>query len=337
MSDVVAEIGRRQANGDYTHLYACAYEINERLCRFEQKLLPDGRNVFDLASLTKALVIAPLMANELLPGSHDLGSSLGEWLGTYSKCFHPSLRSLTLQELLEHRSGLPAWSNLWIEALQHTDQGARRAKIIDKLNYVAEVSNFEKTHLYSDLGFILLGLSLEEKHQSTLIELFNQFCLGALRQREPGLRYGREIQDRSFVVPTSYCALRERELVAEVHDENAAVLEERGAGHAGLFGSGEALTNYLAHLLSSAPGQWLWGEVQKGASKRLDEHVFGWQKRLIGKRLVFGHLGFTGTAFWVDSDGSKVLVLLTNRVISGRRAGWMSLFRRSVFEHLLAH
>ena len=97
MSDVVAEIGRRHTNGDYTHLYACAYEINERLCRFEQKLLPDGRNVFDLASLTKALVIAPLMANELLPGSHDLGSSLGEWLGTYSSVFQvfgPASRAL---------------------------------------------------------------------------------------------------------------------------------------------------------------------------------------------------------------------------------------------------
>ena len=155
--------------------------------------------------------------------------------------------------------------------MQHTDQGARRAKIIDKLNYVAEV-NFEKTHLYSDLGFILLGLSLEEKHQSTLIELFNQFCLGALGQREPGLRYGREIQDRSFVVPTSYCALRERELVAEVHDENAAVLEERGAGHAGLFGSGEA-HKLLSASLKPAPGQWLWGEVQREL-QRLDEHVW---------------------------------------------------------------
>ncbi len=30
--------------------------------------------------------------------------------------------------------------------------------------------------------------------------------------------------------------------------------------------------------------------------------------------VVFGHVGFTGTAFWVDPDNGLIFVFLTNRV-----------------------
>ncbi|MCP3929850.1 MAG: beta-lactamase family protein [Bacteroidetes bacterium] len=43
-----------------------------------------------------------------------------------------------------------------------------------------------------------------------------------------------------------------------------------------------------------------------------------------------GHLGFTGTSLWIDLAQKVIIVLLTNRVISGMEKTEIQLFRPQV-------
>ena len=44
-----------------------------------------------------------------------------------------------------------------------------------------------------------------------------------------------------------------------------------------------------------------------------------------------GHLGFTGTALWIEPETLAYGILLTNRTISGRISSKIFTFRKAVF------
>jgi CubicO group peptidase (beta-lactamase class C family) len=48
--------------------------------------------------------------------------------------------------------------------------------------------------------------------------------------------------------------------------------------------------------------------------------------RYFSERTV-GHLGFTGTSFWMDLDGGVIVVLLTNRIHPSRDNDRIKAFR----------
>jgi CubicO group peptidase (beta-lactamase class C family) len=139
-------------------------------------------------------------------------------------------------------------------------------------------------------------------------------------------------------VPTSYCPLRCRILCGEVHDENAAALAGV-AGHAGLFGSGESLLLFLKALNHSILGAKLIETNGLYLSDQGDP-LMGWRQgshrhgRGFAQGFGMGHLGFTGTAFFIDHLTGRYVICLTNRVISGREAPWMSDFRFGLFSAL---
>src|SRR2546422_2263576 len=74
--------------------------------------------IYDLASLTKplagALLAALLESEGLLSFDDTLASHLPEWSR------HDEAARITLLDLLTHRSGLPAWSPLYIHASDRT-------------------------------------------------------------------------------------------------------------------------------------------------------------------------------------------------------------------------
>ena len=102
-------------------------------------------------------------------------------------------------------------------------------------------------------------------------------------------------------MPSAYCHIRQRLLQGEVHDENCAA---RGgvSGHAGLFGSGDDLINYLRTLFAHRVGQEILRRdvgLQHGA-----EGVLSAQGTLRG------HLGFTGTSFCSIRSGVAIVCCL---------------------------
>ena len=299
-----------------------------------------GRFVFDLASLTKPLVIAALFFREFSYNQALYETSIGAFLAKQSPLLLPNpLKKLRIKDLLEHRASVPAWKNLWIrpdlngngayEVKAGSRQKQRELVLTFIAEWMAQVSLYEAPYQYSDLGYILLGFCLELKFGQKLDKIFADF-LGSQLAAE--LFFSPTKAQRQQIVPSAYCRVRRRWLVGEVHDENAYILSGC-AGHAGLFASGPALESYLRFLL------------REGVFTTLKDHqgqrslnVLGWKRLELqtsktGRvKTFFGHLGFTGTAFWIDLDTGEYLIFLTNRIVSSRSPTWISDLREKVYQ-----
>jgi CubicO group peptidase (beta-lactamase class C family) len=117
-----------------------------------------------------------------------------------------------------------------------------------------------------------------------------------------------------------------------VHDENAWAAGGV-AGHAGLFGPGREVFQLVASLYRAYGGESVGPLTPEAAGRFLAvppgaERAHGFDTpgpdpalraagRYFSPRSV-GHLGFTGTSFWLDLDSGHLVVLLTNRVLLGR-------------------
>ncbi len=287
---------------------------------------PDARpagetTVFDLASLTKVIatttVAMRLVENGRLRPDDPVHARLPAWEGK-------DRRDVTVRDLLEHASGLPAWLPL------HERCAGRTA-------YVAAICRAPLDYLprsqsvYSDLGFILLGIVLELEGGEPLDAQFASTVGGVLM--DPGewpLVFNPPIEWRPRIAPTEVDPWRGRLLVGEVHDENAWALGGV-AGHAGLFGTAPAVGRFAQHVLRArlgidpAPRRLASPATMAAFTARSavpgSSRALGWDTMLptssCGTRMspsAFGHTGFTGTSLWIDPGRQVYIVFLTNRV-----------------------
>lgn len=294
----------------------------------------DPARVFDLASMTKALATTPLIHRYLTEVALPCSASLHETLGVVELPGY--LQPLQFKELLSHHSGLPDWRNFWINRL--TPEGTAAEYRRDALDHVAKVfSRYDaslirdKVDLYSDLNFILLGYFLERKTGRTLEQNFAALLRALRLDPEKSPFYAASsLLSKANYIPTAHCALRGRLLRGEIHDENAAALGGL-AGHAGLFGTIEQVMTYLEALATQEFGWRLLTSI-KG-----DDVPLGWRRgddeasRLFGAGRAIGHYGFTGTAFWLVPETKACVIVLTNRVISGRINPLIRLLRKEIF------
>jgi serine-type D-Ala-D-Ala carboxypeptidase len=193
--------------------------------------------------------------------------------------------------------------------------------------------------IYSDLGFILLGLLLERMTGHRLAQLAHQEIIEALKlQRtffnperamqtgiaacELGNTYEREMW--RDLGGSEYRDWRKDLIWGEVHDGNAHFLGG-AAGHAGLFSTAQE-TFLLTQQFLARESKLLKPETCKlfrqNMTSGLEEaRSLAWQLAATkdssaGPDLpgdTFGHSGFTGTSCWIDSQNERVFILLTNR------------------------
>lgn len=224
--------------------------------------------------------------------------------------------SVTIQDLLEHASGLTAWLPFFRDCRGRAEY--QRAIATLPLEYAP------RTHsIYSDLGFILLGFILETAGGAPLEAQFD--AVARFVFPEPlGYRPPREWRSRT--APTEIDPWRGRLLVGEVHDENAFALGG-AAGHAGVFGPAPAVGAF-ARLVLRAFGDaspLVRGETMRRFATRsrvpLSSRGLAWDTMLptssCGARMspsAIGHTGFTGGSLWIDHERDVYVVLVTNRV-----------------------
>ncbi len=342
---------RYSESGLFTHCYSARGSIDDEIPYFEYEHLPDGRSVFDLASLTKALVTTPLVFQVLGDKKWPMSSVVGDWLSGLNHSLDSRFLSVKIADLLAHKSGLPAWRNFWIcklgsvtgESLKLTSN--RHQLMTEVLNRNVKDIGVVGKDVYSDVGFILLGYLIEVLGGQDQASVFREFAQNKLSSGDIELYYERDIPEPNKVVPTSWCALRGKELIGEVHDENCAALGGI-AGHAGIFGSGRAIAKYLHRLLASQVGQSLLAENLKQrvlpVSQTPNGSLLGWRQGAdqsalpFGQGAAIGHMGFTGVAFWLWPEKREYVMLLTNRVRSGRQSPGIAAMRREIFAELAA-
>lgn len=291
---------------------------------------------FDLASVSKAVSTAILCHQLIDDGAWSLSDPIPEHI-------HPS--GATLQELLSHRSGLPAWKRLYDDARTHAVPRDWLRQQLQKLPLDAPPN----THCtYSDPGYILLGWWLEDLTQKTLDQLFEERIARPLKLTHTHYRRTPpDLHKRSHYAATEYCPWRDRILQGIVHDEHCQILGGV-SGHAGLFATAtdvDRIARALLHpdspLLSKAGTSRMWSKPPRLCD---GGYTLGWDTPTTtpsnaGSHMTpehtVGHLGYAGTSLWIDRHKNIAITLLTNRVHPTRKNHKIRRFRPVIHDAIM--
>ena len=276
-----------------------------------------ARTIYDLASLTKVVATTTGIMVLFDEGKVRLSDPVSKFIPDFRG---GAKDDITVQHLLEHRSGLPAGRELWRIAMSPDE--AKRAIIETPLECSPGTCM-----IYSDLGADLLGFIIESAANQRLDNFLQLRVFLPLGMTETFFRPHWTLRDR--IAPTELTPPRGYPLRGEVHDENAFVLGGV-AGHAGLFSTATDLAIFAQMMLNG--GELNGTRVVADSTVAIftartasrGSRALGWDtcsddacgKYLSGKS--YGHTGFTGTSLWIDPERDLFVILLTNRVHAAR-------------------
>jgi CubicO group peptidase (beta-lactamase class C family) len=288
--------------------------------------------IYDLASLTKPLVTGLLTAMHVERGSVGLDGAVASYLPEFAR---EDKRAVTVRQLLTHTSGLPAWRPLYLLA------AGDRARALETIASQPLEQVPGARVIYSDLGFITLGLLLQRVSGAPLADLAREQIFAPLGLRRTFFNPEKSLQTGVAACESGGNAYerqmcesehgtrpatdwRTQPIWGEVHDGNAFFLGG-AAGHAGLFSTApetlrlaQQFLPRTTRLLAPATCALFRTNMTEGLN---EARSFAWQlaatpDSTAGPALPpesFGHLGFTGTSCWVDPERERVFILLTNR------------------------
>lgn len=311
----------------------------------------DENVFFDLASLTKplatSLAILALLKEKKVYLKEQLPSLLEETIAQEKS-------NITLSQLLNHSAGFPAYQP-YFEELAKIPFEKRESELKKRVLGEKLIKKPGEKTLYSDLGFMILGWIVEKKTGKRLNTFVEEKILQPLDLNEevffgPINEGGKE----KIFAATEECSWRKKTLSGEVSDDNTYIVGGV-SGQAGLFGNIKGVLEITTHLLDQWRGRenhpaYNTEDLRRFLTRQNDEKESTWalgfdtpseKRSSSGKYLSkesVGHLGFTGTSFWIDPARDLVIVLLTNRVHPSRENNkikeFRPLFHNTVIEKL---
>ena len=292
--------------------------------------------IFDLASLTKPLATALAVMALVEDGKLALDQQLGDVLPGFVK---DSKAAIEINHLLNHNSGLTDYRAYFkkIEPIRPVKRKSALRQLLVKEPLVNPVGSHV---LYSDIGFMILEWLIEEIAGKRLDQYLAETIYGPLQLNNLFfVDLNGDPRPGEFAA-TEQCIWRRQMICGQVHDENAYAAGGIG-GHAGLFGTASDIHCLLNHLLGAYQGQPSTRLFQPDKVRLFFNRLAGSDKalgfdmpsesgssagRFFSSNSV-GHLGFTGTSFWMDLNRSIIVILLTNRVHPTRGNGAIKGFR----------
>ncbi len=259
--------------------------------------LPVKKGLFyDLASLSKVIgttsrILQLVEAHEL-----SLDTPVAQLLPRFS------WNAITVGHLLLHCSGLPAeipdkyqltWEN-----------------ILDRLYRTAPECKPEEQFVYSDVGYILLGLIIQEgiglKNPESLGKSFQHHVFAPLNMNHTSFPVPAQ---KKLCLPTEMTEKRGL-ICGEIHDSKAWLLGQSGS--AGLFSTLEDLTTFVQAYLTKSSKLFSKETFQLIQNTEQFGRTYGWSQEY-GKGTLY-HTGFSGTSILMDWNKSEGMILLTNRI-----------------------
>ncbi len=298
---------------------------------------------FDLASLTKPFVtllsVLSLIKDNTVQFSDTLDTLLEMRIeGAYSK--------ITLLELLGHRSGLSPHMVFY--------KGSKKRKKEEKrdeiLTSILQSKLHEKgAYIYSDLDYILLGMIIEKKTGSKLGSFWRRQILAPLGINSEFYIYSDKKDGKNLLfLETGYCSWSGKILQGIVHDDNCRYYGEM-MGHAGLFATLNGVFGLCSAIFAMYYDTFKHPFIENRDLRFVIEKrdsfqpCFGFDVptgerpssgSYFSKKSI-GHLGFTGTSFWIDLLNKFGVILLTNRVLSDKRGDKIRLARPIIHDALV--
>jgi CubicO group peptidase (beta-lactamase class C family) len=289
--------------------------------------------IYDVASLTKVLITGLLAAKLIEKGEIDLADKAAK----YFREFQTNEKGdVTIGNLLTHTSGFAAWQPFYLIADSRFQIPASIASL--------RLQNATNSKVvYSDLNFLMLTFLLEKLYgeridQTAEREIFQPLNLQNtffnppkdLLEKIAASEKGNEFEKNTCLESGYLQSLadgddkfRDYQIWGEVHDGNCWFMDGV-SGHAGLFSTAGEIFQIAQQFLPAAT------TLLKPETCRLFRTNFTEglnEARSVAFQLAatadsagkalsknsFGHLGFTGTSFWIDAQSERIYILLTNR------------------------
>ncbi|MGD9972776.1 MAG: serine hydrolase domain-containing protein [Desulfatirhabdiaceae bacterium] len=293
---------------------------------FSQTLMR-RETVFDLASLTKPLATT-LAVMELVRRSdfcidRPIGDIIPEFGGT-------AWNHVTTRQLLCHSAGFRAYHPYYLQ-LKDIRDSDRKRYLRQCLLKESLVYPPGQGRIYSDIGFMILEWMIEQVSGDRMDRFLDRNVYVPIGLN--GLYFNDLTQavKKASYAATEWCSWRHVLLIGQVHDDNAWIAGGI-CGHAGLFGSAMEIYRLLVRLLMDYRFESedcffdrsilsAWFSFQTGAEIAPGFDMPGKSNSSCGQYFSphsIGHLGFTGTSFWMDMEKGIGVILLTNRVHPSR-------------------
>ena len=293
-----------------TEIYNKAYGLAEIRPNLRQA---NVNTIWDLASITKVLCTAHLYMVWANNGQINLEDSLQTWLPEA-----PS--NIRIIDCLTHSSGYPNWRALYSKYQRTQDQWGSlqmRKSLLQRAFTSTLTGTPRKSYAYSDIGFLALCAIAEARFGKPIHILWQEFLPSSAKE---GLYWG-----HPEAAATEDCLIRDRIVIGEVHDLNAAVMGGKST-HAGLFGSASSLTKTAQWSLDAYHGRS--NDVESTTvkyfwhTKGAGSHCLGWDTPSASGSTAsdywpkngVGHLGFTGTSLWIAPTEELIVGFASNRV-----------------------
>ena len=195
---------------------------------------------------------------------------------------------------------------------------------------IVEAPLKQKRYVYSDIGFILLGMLVEQLAGMPMEAYLQREFYEPMGLERTGYLPLRRFAKSEIVPSNKDRFLRKETLQGYVHDEASAFFGGL-AGNAGLFSTAREVARVYQMLLNG-------GEIDgKRYLSKETCNLFTTESSKISRRGlgfdkpdmedpkkgncasgvpagVYGHTGFTGTCAWVDPENDLVYVFLSNRI-----------------------
>ena len=323
----------------FAALYKKETVLQGSLGRFTYEETSDAvtlSTVFDLASVTKVVATTAmamlLFERSLLDLQQPVVHQIPEFAAT-----DPRHNLITVEMLLAHSSGLPAYARLF----ERAQDRASLLRLACETHLEADPGARAE---YSDIGFILLGELLQRIAGESLDsfssrEVFAPLGMSSTLFSPPEalrVEIPPTVNDQSF---------RHRIIQGEVHDENASVMGGV-SGHAGVFSSTTDLMRFSASILDRVPSLFRQDTIRlftrRQPSPAGTSRALGWDTpsspSQSGKYFSphsFGHLGYTGTSLWIDGEREIAVALLTNRTWPNRQSQAIKQVRPAFHDALM--
>jgi beta-N-acetylhexosaminidase len=319
--------------------------------RYEDTLPVTTHQLYDLASITKVaattLAIMKLTDESKLSPDDTLGKFLPGLKGS-------NKASLKIGDVLAHQAGLQPWIPFFKKTVKNGKPDPAIYQPERSKAYPVRVAEFlyirkdyadsiyktiiesplrsDRDYKYSDLGFYLLRLVVEEVSGKPFTEYLNENFYKPMGLKTMGFT-PRDRFELSELIPTEYDTQFRMQLIrGDVHDPGAAMLGGI-SGHAGLFSNAQELAVVFQMLLQNGT----YGEKRYVSEKSVSAFTARYNPGSGNRRGVgfdkppaiwsadgpacssasgasFGHSGFTGTYVWADPSNNLLYVFLSNRI-----------------------